>query len=164
MVKQRLFSALSLFSRSELSLTTSQFMLRMASVFGVSASAYPKPNKQIRMNNKIFFMAIPPIKILVISTLYYLIYFISIHPFQLVQDSRLSWRLRRLFLENGILVSQHSPLGNAIKLSGGTFLVPHRGSSPKGEARYYVANDSLNLIAFPSRGMRSEGADRGLAV
>ena len=32
---------------------------------------------------------------------------------------------------------------------------------PKGEARHYVANDFLNLIAFPSRGRRSEGADRG---
>ena len=49
-----------------------------------------------------------------------------------VQGSRFSWRLRRLFLEDGILVSQPSPLGNAIKLSGGTFLAPHRGSSPKG--------------------------------
>ena len=28
-----------------------------------------------------------------------------------VQGSRLSWRLRRLFLEDGILVSQSSPLG-----------------------------------------------------
>ena len=46
-----------------------------------------------------------------------------------------------LFLEDGILVSQPSPLGNAIKLSGRTFLAPHRGSSPKGEARRYVAND-----------------------
>ena len=45
---------------------------------------------------------------------------------------RLSCRLRRLFLEDGILVSQPSPLGNAIKLSGRTFLAPHRGSSPKG--------------------------------
>ena len=27
------------------------------------------------------------------------------------QGSRLSWRLRRLFLEDGILVSQPSPLG-----------------------------------------------------
>ena len=27
---------------------------------------------------------------------------------------------------------QPSPLGNAIKLSGRTFLAPHRGSSPKG--------------------------------
>ena len=36
------------------------------------------------------------------------------------------------FLEDGILVSQLSPLGNAIKLSGRTFLAPHRGSSPKG--------------------------------
>ena len=33
-----------------------------------------------------------------------------------VQGSRLSWQLRRLFLEDGILVSQPSPLGNAIKL------------------------------------------------
>ena len=49
-----------------------------------------------------------------------------------VQGSGLSWRLRRLFLEDGILVSQPSPLGNAIKLSGRTFLVPHLGSSPKG--------------------------------
>ena len=36
------------------------------------------------------------------------------------------------FLEDGILVSQPSPLGDAIKLSGRTFLAPHRGSSPKG--------------------------------
>ena len=35
-------------------------------------------------------------------------------------------------LDDGILVSQPSPLGNAIKLSGRTFLAPHRGSSPKG--------------------------------
>ena len=48
------------------------------------------------------------------------------------QGSGLSWRLRRLFLEDGILVSQPSPLGNAIKLSGRTFLAPHRGSCPKG--------------------------------
>ena len=45
--------------------------------------------------------------------------------------------------------------GNAIKLSGRTFLAPHRGSSPKGEARRYVANDFLNLITFPS----GEGCD-----
>ena len=32
------------------------------------------------------------------------------------QGSGLSWRLCRLFLEDGILVSQPSPLGNAIKL------------------------------------------------
>ena len=36
------------------------------------------------------------------------------------------------FLKDGIPVSQPSPLGNAIKLSGRTFLAPHRGSSPKG--------------------------------
>ena len=35
-------------------------------------------------------------------------------------------------LDDGILVSQPSPLGNAIKLSGRTFLAPHRGSCPKG--------------------------------
>ena len=44
-----------------------------------------------------------------------------------VQGSGFRWRLRRLFLEDGILVSQPSPLGNAIKLSGRTFLAPHRG-------------------------------------
>ena len=49
-----------------------------------------------------------------------------------VQGLGFSWRLRRLFLEDGILVSQPSPLGNAIKLSGRTFLAPHRGSCPKG--------------------------------
>ena len=48
------------------------------------------------------------------------------------QGSGLSWRLRRLILEDGILVSQPSPLGNAIKLSGRTFLAPHRGSCPEG--------------------------------
>ena len=36
------------------------------------------------------------------------------------------------FLEDGILVSQPSPPGNAVKLSGRTFLAPHRGSCPKG--------------------------------
>ena len=40
------------------------------------------------------------------------------------------------FLEDGILVSQPSPLGNAVKLSGRTFLAPHRGSSPKGRGGY----------------------------
>ena len=49
-----------------------------------------------------------------------------------VQGSGLSWRLRRLFLEDGIPVSQPSPLGNAIKLSGRTFLAPHRGELPEG--------------------------------
>ena len=33
-----------------------------------------------------------------------------------VQGSRLSWRLRRFFLKDGIPVSQPSPLGNASKL------------------------------------------------
>ena len=49
-----------------------------------------------------------------------------------VQGSGLSWRLRRLFLEDDILVSQPSPLGNDIKLSGRTFLAPLRGGCPKG--------------------------------
>ena len=49
-----------------------------------------------------------------------------------VQGSGERWRLRRLILEDGILVSQPSPLGNAIKLSGRTFLAPHRGSCPEG--------------------------------
>ena len=49
-----------------------------------------------------------------------------------VHGSGFSWRLRRFFLEDGIRVSQPSPLGNAIKLSGRTFLAPHRGSFPKG--------------------------------
>ena len=50
-----------------------------------------------------------------------------------VQGSGLSWRLRRLFLKDGIPVSSAFPMrGNAIKLSGKTFLAPHRGSSPKG--------------------------------
>ena len=43
------------------------------------------------------------------------------------------------FLEDGLLVSQPSPLGNAIKLSGRTFLAPHRGSSPKGRGGYVAA-------------------------
>ena len=88
-------------------------------------------------------------------------------------------------LEDGILVSQPSPLRNTIKLSGRTFLAPHRGSSPKGlckrtgflgvkrrenpvrlhilpsalppkgEARRYAANDFLNLIALPGRWLPS---------
>ena len=47
-----------------------------------------------------------------------------------VQGSGLSWRLRRLFLEDDILVSQPSPLCNAIKLSGRTLNVL---GSPSGE-------------------------------
>ena len=42
--------------------------------------------------------------------------------------------------------------GNAIKLSGRSFLAPHRGSCPKGEASRYGANIFLNLIALPMRG------------
>ena len=48
--------------------------------------------------------------------------------------------------------SRIPPISNAIKLSGRTFLAPHRGSSPKGEARRYVANNFLNLIALILRG------------
>ena len=59
-----------------------------------------------------------------------------------VQGSGLSWRLRRLFLEDGILVSQPSPLGNAIKLSGRTFLAPRRGEG--GYAA--VLHESVGLI------------------
>ena len=36
------------------------------------------------------------------------------------------------FLEDSILISQPSPLGNVIKLSGRTFLAPHQGSCPNG--------------------------------
>ena len=36
------------------------------------------------------------------------------------------------FLEDDILVSQPSPLGNAIKLSGRTFLAPPSGELPEG--------------------------------
>ena len=47
-----------------------------------------------------------------------------------VQGSGLRWRLRRLFLEDGILVSQPSPLGNAIKLRKS--LAAQRLASPFG--------------------------------
>ena len=50
-----------------------------------------------------------------------------------VQGSGLRWRLRRLFLEDGILVSQPSPLGNAIKLSGRTSWLPIGGAPRWGE-------------------------------
>ena len=43
------------------------------------------------------------------------------------------------FLEDGILVSQPSSLGNAIKLSGRTFLAPHRGGG--GAARRACASE-----------------------
>ena len=54
--------------------------------------------------------------------------------FHLVQGSRFRALVAASppFLEDGILVSQPSPLGNAIKLSGRMFLAPHRGSSPMG--------------------------------
>ncbi len=50
-----------------------------------------------------------------------------------VQCSGLSWRLRRLFLEDGILVSQPSPLGNAIKLSAERSWLPIGGAPRRGE-------------------------------
>ena len=52
----------------------------------------------------------------------------------MVQGSRFRGEVAAspLFLEDDIFVSQPSPLGNAIKLSGRTFLAPHRGSCPKG--------------------------------
>ena len=43
-----------------------------------------------------------------------------------------SFPSRLCFGYSRILVSQPSPRGNAIKLSGRTFLAPHRGSCPKG--------------------------------
>ena len=50
------------------------------------------------------------------------------------------------FLEDDILISQPSPLGNAIKLSGRTFLAPHRGSSPKGRGGYVaVLHESVGI-------------------
>ena len=53
------------------------------------------------------------------------------------------------FLEDGILVSQPSPLGNAIKLSGRTFLAPHRGSSPKGGGGYVaVLHESVGILKW----------------
>ena len=67
-----------------------------------------------------------------------------------VQGSGLKWRLRRLFLEDGILVSQPSPLGNAIKLSGRTFLAPHRGSCPKGKASRYDVNSDCICMSIES--------------
>ena len=62
-------------------------------------------------------------------------------------------RLKQAIYESTLSTADAVPLpqwGNAIKLSGRTFLAPHRGSSPKGEARRYVANDFLNLIALPN--------------
>ena len=42
-------------------------------------------------------------------------FFTALFCFRLVQGSGLSWRLRRLFLEDGILVSQPSPLGEGAR-------------------------------------------------
>ena len=44
-----------------------------------------------------------------------------------VQGSGVRWRLCRLILEDGILVSQPSPLGNAVKLS--KILIAHASNS-----------------------------------
>ncbi len=68
--------------------------------------------------------------------------------FHLVQGSRFRALVAAspLFLEDDILVSQPSPLGNAIKLSGRTFLAPHRGSSPKGRGGYVaVLHESVGI-------------------
>ena len=54
------------------------------------------------------------------------------------------------FLEAGILVSQPFPLGNAIKLSGRTFLAPHRGSCPKGKASRYDVNSDCICMSIES--------------
>ena len=109
--------------------------------------------------------------------------FCRFHGFR-VQGSGLCWRLRREYIwgdarrpegrsqmsnarrsyELPLSSYRQPPCGNAIKLSGRTFLAPPRGSSPMGEARRYVANDFLNLIAFPSMGRCPEGADRAPAV
>ena len=44
------------------------------------------------------------------------------------------------------LYRKPSPLGNAIKLSGRTFLAPHRGSSPKGRGGYVaVLHESVGI-------------------
>ena len=61
-------------------------------------------------------------------------FFTAPFNFHLVQGSRFRALVAAspLFLEDDILVSQPSPLGNAIKLSGRTFLAPHRGSCPEG--------------------------------
>ncbi len=44
------------------------------------------------------------------------------------------------------LYRKPSPQGNAIKLSGRTFLAPHRGSSPKGRGGYVaVLHESVEI-------------------
>ena len=40
--------------------------------------------------------------------------------------------------DSAIPDTQPSPMGNAVKLSGRSFLAPHRGSSPKGRGGYVV--------------------------
>ena len=77
--------------------------------------------------------------------------FCRFHGFR-VQGSGLCWRLRREYIwgdarrpegrsqmsnarrsyELPLSSYRQPPCGNAIKLSGRTFLAPHRGSSPKG--------------------------------
>ena len=53
-----------------------------------------------------------------------------------------------------LLVTSHASPRYLMLLSeaGRMFLAPHRGSSSKGEARRYVANNFLNLIALILRG------------
>ncbi len=49
-----------------------------------------------------------------------------------VQGSGVRWRLRRLFLEDGILVSQLFPLGEGLRYGGAVFsfrCLPHAGKA-----------------------------------
>ena len=73
--------------------------------------------------------------------------------------------IRIILLRHGETTWNIDSIGlfNIARYTAGMPLLPS-ALPPKGEARHYVANDFLNLIAFPSRGRRSEGADRGLAV
>ena len=54
-------------------------------------------------------------------------------------------------------------LFNIARYTAGMPLLPS-ALPPKGEARRYVANDFLNLIALPLRGRCPVGADRAQAV
>ena len=49
-----------------------------------------------------------------------------------VRGSRLRWRLRRLFLEDGILVSQPSPLGECYYVKRQNVLGSPSGELPEG--------------------------------
>ena len=103
-----------------------------------------------------------------------------------VQGSGLSWRLRRLFLEDGILVSQPSPRGegfvSGIPLSSSNLRpfgappsigrrehprepLPLEGAAERSEAglaSFFAAKPPP--LCLPLEGRRSEGADRALAA